>query len=170
MIHSIARGLLGLTLIAGGMALPAPQVAQAQETGLAVGTSAPSATVQTLDGKPVNLAEIAKGPAVIEFWATWCENCEALLPAMKKAHAAYGSKVKFVAVAVSVNQSVARVKAHVAKYGVPGEQLYDTKGEATGKWDVPATSYVVVLDKAGKVVYSGVGGDQDIVKAVKKAL
>ncbi|MDB4917230.1 MAG: Redoxin domain protein [Gemmatimonadetes bacterium] len=126
--------------------------------------------VATLDGKPVNLADIAKGPAVIEFWATWCESCEALLPAMKKAHAAYGSKVKFVAVAVSVNQSVARVKAHVAKYGVPGEQFYDTKGDATGRWEVPATSYVVVLDRNSKVVYSGVGGDQDIEKAVRKAL
>ena len=170
MIQAIARGLLGLTLIAGGMTLPTPQVAQAQESGLAVGTKAPSAMVHTLDGKAVDLAEIAKGPAVIEFWATWCENCEALLPSMKRASAAYGKKVKFVAVAVSVNQSVARVKAHVAKYGVPGEQVFDTKGDATGKWDVPATSYVVVLDKAGKVVYSGVGGDQDIEKAVKKAL
>ena len=169
MIQLIARGLLGLTLIAGGLALPTPPAAYAQETGLAVGTAAPAAMLHTLDGKPVNLATIAKGPAVIEFWATWCESCEALLPSMKKAHAAYGSKVKFVSVAVSVNQSVARVKAHAAKYGQPGEQLYDTKGDATGKWEVPATSYVVVLDKRGKVVYSGVGGDQDIVKAAAKA-
>ena len=57
-----------------------------------------------------------------------------------------------------MNQSVNRVKLHVAKYGVPGVQLWDAKGDATGKWDVPATSYVVVLDKAGKVVYTGVGG------------
>jgi len=27
-----------------------------------------------------------------------------------------------------------------------------------------------VLDKAGKVVYTGVGGDQDLEKAIKKAL
>jgi thiol-disulfide isomerase/thioredoxin len=164
------RILLAATLIGAGLVLPTPQIARAQDSGLAIGSKAPSALLQTLDGKPVDLAQIAKGPAVIEFWATWCENCEALLPAMQKAHATYGNRVKFVAVAVDVNQSVNRVKLHAEKHNVPGEQLYDTKGDATGKWDVPATSYVVVLDKTGKVVYTGVGGDQNIDAAIKKAL
>jgi thiol-disulfide isomerase/thioredoxin len=118
----------------------------------------------------VNLAQVAKGPAVIEFWATWCENCEHLLPALKTAYTKYGTRVRFVGVSVSANQSVKRVGLHVAKHGVPGLQLYDTKGEATGNWDVPATSYVVVLDRKGKVVYTGVGGDQDLEAAIRKAL
>lgn len=165
-----ARLRLAAAFFAGTLAFVAPRMVRAQDSGLAIGSSAPSATLQTLDGKTVDLAQVAKGPAVIEFWATWCENCEHLLPAMKKAQATYGDRVKFVAVAVSVNQSVNRVKLHVVKYGVPGEQLFDTKGDATGKWDVPATSYIVVLDKRGKVVYTGVGGDQNIEAAIKKAL
>ena len=152
------------------IALTSPRNAIAQDSGLGIGTQAPSAIVQTLDGKPVDLATIAKGPTVIEFWATWCENCEHLLPTMQKAAAKYGKQVKFVSVAVSVNQSVNRVKLYVAKHGVPGEQFYDAKGDATGKWDVPATSHVVVLNKAGKVVYTGVGGDQNIEAAIRKAL
>jgi thiol-disulfide isomerase/thioredoxin len=156
-------------LVAAALVLGAHSLA-AQDSSVGIGSTAPSATVYTLDGKPVDLAQFAKGPAVIEFWATWCENCEKLLPTMKKAQATYGSKVKFVMVAVSINQSVNRVKLHVAKHGVPGEQFFDTKGDASGKWDVPATSYVVVLDKAGKIVYTGVGGDQNIDAAIKKAL
>lgn len=165
-----ARLRLAAAFVAGALAFATPRVVRAQDSGLAIGSTAPSATLQTLDGKTVDLAEVAKGPAVIEFWATWCGNCEHLLPAMKKAQSTYGNRVKFVAVAVSVNQSVNRVKLHVAKFGVPGEQLFDTKGDATGKWDVPATSYVVVLDKRGKVVYTGVGGDQNIEAAIRKAL
>ena len=49
-------------------------------------------------------------------------------------------------------------------------KVYDTKGNATDKYDVPATSYVVVVDKTGKVVYTGVGGKQDIEKALKKVM
>ena len=165
-----ARLRLSAAFVAGALAFAMPRVVRAQDSGLAIGSTAPSATLQTLDGKTVDLAQVAKGPAVIEFWATWCENCEHLLPAMKKAQATYGDRVKFVAVAVSVNQSVNRVKLHVVKYGVPGEQLFDTKGDATGKWDVPATSYIVVLDRRGKVVYTGVGGDQNIEAAIRKAL
>ena len=67
------------------------------------------------------------------------------------------------------NQSPKRVQLHVAKYGVPGLQLYDAQGKATGAWDVPATSHVVVLDRKGRVVYTGVGGDQDIEAAIRKA-
>ena len=147
-------------------------VLRAQDGGLDLGTVAPGAAVQTLDGKPIDLATvIGKGqPALVEFWATWCENCEHLLPTLKTVEAKYRGKVKFVGVSVSVNQSVNRVKLHVAKYGVPGVQLWDAKGDATGKWDVPATSYVVVLDKAGKVVYTGVGGTQDLESAIRKAL
>jgi len=147
-----------------------PAVTRAQDSGLPVGTVAPSAMLQTLDGKTVDLAKVAKGPAVVEFWATWCENCEHLLPAMQRAQAKYGKRVTFVAVAVSVNQSPKRVQLHVAKHHVPGLQLYDTQGDATGKWDVPATSYVVVLDRKGRVVYTGVGGEQDVEKAILKGL
>jgi D-arabinose 5-phosphate isomerase GutQ len=37
-------------------------------------------------------------------------------------------------------------------------------------YDVPATSYVVILDKDGKIVYGGVGGDQNIARALAAAL
>ncbi|HET7130774.1 MAG TPA: TlpA disulfide reductase family protein [Gammaproteobacteria bacterium] len=163
------RTRFALAFITGALTFAAPRALSAQDTGLPLGSRAPSALVTTLDGRTVNLADVARGPAVIEFWATWCENCEHLLPALKRVHAAYGSRVKFVGVSVSVNQSPKRVQLHVAKYGVPGVQLYDTQGNATGAWDVPATSYVVVLDKAGRVVYTGVGGDQDLEKAIRKA-
>ena len=169
MTHTL-RTRLAFALFAGALSLVMPNALRAQDTGLPLGSSAPSAVVNTLDGRTVDLASVAKGPALIEFWATWCENCEHLLPALKRAHATYGNRVKFVGVSVSVNQSPKRVQLHVAKYGVPGLQLYDTQGNATGAWDVPATSYVVVLDKSGKVVYTGVGGDQDLDAAIRKAL
>ena len=170
MTTSTLRNRFAIALVMSAISFAAPRALRAQDSGLPLGSTAPNALVNTLDGKTVNLADVAKGPAVIEFWATWCENCEHLLPALKRAHATYGNRVKFVGVSVSVNQSPKRVQLHVAKYGVPGVQLYDTQGNATGAWDVPATSYVVVLDRTGRVVYTGVGGDQDLEKAIKKAL
>jgi predicted transcriptional regulator len=71
---------------------------------------------------------------------------------------------------VSINQSPARVKAYVAKNKLPWIQVFDRKGEASGAYDAPATSYVLVLDAAGKVVYTGLGGKQDLEPAIRKAL
>lgn len=148
----------------------APALA-AQEIGLETGTLAPPAALETLDGAPANLASyIGKTPVLIEFWATWCPNCRALEGTMKAMHAKYGARVRFVGVAVSVNQSVARVKAYVAEHGLAWDQLFDRRGNATGAYDAPATSYVVVLDSAGRVVYTGLGGDQDIESAILRAL
>jgi thiol-disulfide isomerase/thioredoxin len=149
----------------------APIAARAQDLGVAVGTTAPAATVFTLDGKEADLAQyIGKAPVLIEFWATWCPNCQELEPTLLEVAKKYGGRVKFVGVAVSVNENPARVKAFVAKHGLPGDQYFDTKGNATGAYDAPATSYVVVIDKAGKVVYTGLGGKQDLDAAIKKAL
>ena len=143
----------------------------AQDIGLETGTTGPAANVETLDGKPANLSEyVGKRPVLMEFWATWCSNCHELEPSLKALHAKYGDRVAFLGVAVSINQSPARVKAYVEKNDLRWTQLFDRKGNASGAYDAPATSYVVVLDAAGKVVYTGLGGRQDLEPALKKAL
>ena len=143
----------------------------AQESGIPVGTKAPGGALEGLDGKPADLgALVAKGPTVIEFWATWCENCKELEPTLLAAQKKYAGKVQFVGVSVSVNQSPELVKRYVAKHGLAGAQLYDRKGVAVDAYDVPATSFVVVINKAGKIVYTGLGGKQDLDAAIKKAL
>lgn len=144
----------------------------AQELGLPVGTVAPAAAVELLDGTAGNLSRVIGGgkPTVIEFWATWCSNCKELEPTIMAALAKHGDRVRFVGVAVSVNQSDERVRRYVAQRMQGFTHFYDRRGNAVEAYDVPATSYVVVLDGAGTVVYSGLGGRQDIDGAIAKAL
>ena len=159
-----------LALAAATLAL-APD-ADAQTLGIPVGTKAPAAAVETLDGKPANLSQyVGKAPVVMQFWATWCSNCKELEPkvvAAKRKYAARG--VRFVGVAVAINQSAQRVRAYTQRHPLPLDVVYDKTGAASEAYDVPATSYVVVVNRAGTVVYTGVGSDQDIDAAVRKAL
>jgi thiol-disulfide isomerase/thioredoxin len=155
--------LAAFVLIAGPIA--------AQESGIAVGSKAPSAKLETLDGKPADLgALLGKGPVLIEFWATWCENCRDLEPTILAMQKKYAGRVEFIGVAVSVNQSPELVRRYVAKHGLVGTQLYDRKGASIDAYEVPATSFVVVVNKAGKIVYSGLGGKQNLDAAIKRAL
>jgi thiol-disulfide isomerase/thioredoxin len=145
--------------------------AQAQDLGIAVGSVAPAVKVQALNGKQVDLAQyVGKTPMLIEFWATWCPNCRELMPTLLDVEKKYGTKVKFVALAVAINQSPERVRRFLAAHPLPHETFFDVDGNAAGAFDAPATSYVVVLDKTGRVVYTGLGGKQDLEAAVKKAL
>ena len=143
---------------------------RAQESGIDVGKAAPGAKLETLDGKIADLAQyIGKGPVMIEFWATWCPNCKELEPAMLAVQKKYAGKVQFVGIAVSVNESPELVRLYVQKHGLAGAQFYDRKGTAIDAYDAPATSYVVVVNKAGKVVYTGLGGTQNLDAAIQKA-
>ena len=165
MMTSMRHALVALAFI--------PAVVLAQDSGILVGSAAPAAMVSTLDGRVANLSDhLWKGPVVMEFWATWCPVCKELEPAMAALTKKYTGKVTFVNVAVSVNQSPALVQRFVTAHRMGGVHYFDTKGDATGEYDVPATSYVVVIDKAGKVVYTGVGGDQGpkIEAAIRKVL
>lgn len=156
-------GLLATVFLAG------PAVAQ--DGGIAIGATAPSPVVQSLQGKSVTLSEVAgRGPALLEFWATWCPNCKELEPAMAAAAKKYGSQVRFVTVAVAINESFERVQKHAAAHPLPGTVVYDAGGNAASAYDAPATSYVVVIDRTGRVVYTGVGGTQDLDAAIRKVL
>lgn len=156
-----------ISFAVGGLLLLAPRAALAQ---LEVGTKAPAAAVETLDGKPVDLSTfIGDKPVLVEFWATWCPQCKALEPQMQAAVRKYGDRMRFVAVAVSANQTPARVKAYAERHAIPMTFVFDTKGNATGAYDVFATSTIFVIDSKGSIVYAGQGGDQDIEAALRKA-
>ena len=166
-----ARISLSVAVALAMTALAAPRTLSAQDLGIEVGSSAPGAKVSTLEGKDADLsAYIGKTPVLMEFWAVWCPNCKELEPTLLSVAKKYGTRVKFIGIAVSVNETPDRVKAFVEKHGLPGDHFFDAKGNATGAYDVPATSYVVVLDKTGKVVYTGLGGKQDLEAAIKKAM
>jgi peroxiredoxin len=149
------------------LVLAAP--AAAQEAGLAVGTKAPAVTVKDLEGKPVRLDQyIGKQPLFLEWWATWCEQCDALLPRVRAAHAELGDQVAFFGINVAVNQSPERVRRYLESSKPPFRTLYDAEGESTRAYQAPTTSYVVIVDRAGRVAYTGTGGDQDFLGALRR--
>ena len=161
----LGRTLGVMVALAGAGAAPL----LAQDIGLSVGTKAPAVTVQDLDGKPVDLGRsVGHEPLVLEFWATWCPLCQALEPSLKAAHARYGGAVRFVAIGVGVNQSPASIRRHLAAHPLPFPVLYDATGAAVRAYAAPTTSYIVVVDKTGRVTYTGSGAEQDIAAVLAK--
>ena len=107
---------------------------------------------------------------MLEFWATWCSICKALLPQLEAVHNTFGDRVTILGVNVTVNDSKARIRRYLEEHKPPFQVLYDEKGAAVRAYDVPATSFIVVVDPTGKVTYTGSGERQDLVGAVRKAL
>jgi len=159
-------GTFGAMLAAATM-LAGP--AAAQSAGIPVGTVVAPMTIKDLDGRPVDLGTvIGKRPVLLEFWATWCGNCEELMPAVREAQRQFGKEVEFLGVNVTVNQTPARVRRYLEEHKPPFRTLYDSEGVGARAFKVPATAYVVVLDRTGKVAYTGLGPDQDLVAVLRK--
>lgn len=143
----------------------------AQDVGLPLGTVPDAVQLETLDGTAVDLADyIGRKPVLIEFWATWCPLCEALEPKLHAVRRTHGDALAIIIVAVGVNQNPRSIRRHTANHDMPDEILFDARGRATRAFRAPTTSYVVALDATGRVVYTGVGEDQDLAGAAQKAL
>lgn len=171
MLPTHLAAILRIAAIVTPVALLAPN-AQAQIGGIPLGAQAPSAMVETLDGRAIDLKRyMDQGkPVVLEFWATWCPLCRKLEPTMAAARAKYDEQVIFVSVGVSGNQTPERQRAHAEANRMTGEFVFDRHDNAQKAFSALHTSYVVVLDAKGVVVYTGMGDTQDIDAAVRKGL
>ena len=167
--HPAVAVLLAATLLC----VPGSLDAQSTRIGIEIGATPEGPSLERLDGPggTVDLsASIGTRPVLLEFWATWCENCEALHPQMLAAFEEFGDEVEFYAVAVGVNQSPRRIRRHLEKMPLPFPVLWDEKGAAVRALQAPNTSYIVVLDATGTVTYTGTGADQDVEAAIRTAL
>lgn len=185
MIKSTSRSgvtaLVMCQLLFGGVALTSAQTmsggmsgtmgsTMASMTGTEVGAMAPTATLMSLDGASVDLAKyIGRTPVVLEFWATWCPLCKKLEPQMEAARKAHGDKVTFIGIGVPENQSAEKQKQYVTEKKLGGIYLFDADGSVYKRFKATHTSYLVVIDAKGKIVYTGQGGDQKVEEAIAKA-
>lgn len=148
-----------------------PLTVEAQDVGLPIGSVPAAAQLEDLDGNPVDLsAWVGRKPVLIEFWATWCPLCDELVPQLSAIRKRYAGKLDVLQVAVGVNQNPRSIRRHIAKHPQPGLLLFDGRGKATRAFQAPSTSYIVALDARGRVVYTGVGGDQNLEAAARRAL
>lgn len=66
---------------------------------LEMGTPAPDFEAPDIAGNPVKLSDFRGQYVVLDFWATWCKDCRAEMPAMKQLYNDYGPKgVQFLGV------------------------------------------------------------------------
>jgi len=152
--------------------LGAPLSLQGQDVSLPLGTPGPDAAVQDLEGRAIQLASLLTPgkPAIIEFWATWCGECAALQPQFDQIQARYGNDINVVMVAVAVGQTLRRVNEHVSSRNHGYPFVWDATGAAVRAYQAPTTATVIVLDRQGRVAYTGVDRDQDLLAAVQRVL
>jgi thiol-disulfide isomerase/thioredoxin len=162
-----SRRLGTVALLVGLAAWPESAATAQEEIGISRGSVANPIQLEDLDGETVDLGDrFGRKPVLLEFWALWCENCEALAPRLDAAYETYRDRLDFFAVAVGVGQNPRSIRRHLRRHPIPFPVLWDEHGEGVRAFMTPATSYIVIVDGEGKVAYTGIGREQNVEEAI----
>ncbi len=140
------------------------------------GDKAPSVSVQTLEGKTVKLDTLfAKGPAILDFWATWCTPCKEALPGLDELYLKYRDKgLQVYAIAVDGPKSIGKVQPYVVGEGFNFTVYLDPTNEALKAFGGKSVPHTVVVNTSGEVVFTKFGnlpGDEaTLEKEIEKLL
>lgn len=140
-----------------------------QPVGIIEGSFAPNFTLENLSGAKVSLADFRGKYVLLNFWAIWCPPCRAEMPDLDKFYQA--NKADFVVLGVELGDKKADVQKFMAngKYTYP--ILLDTKQQVSNTYKVTAIPTTLVLDRAGKIVYSTKGAlNQQALENIKKTV
>lgn len=125
----------------------------------------------SLAGRTVQLPQRGK-VTVLDFWATWCKPCQAVLPELEAVSHEYRKRgVVVIGIASEDNPGV--VSEHVKALGLTYEQILDDSGTIRGTYHVSKLPRTIVIDGRGKVRFVLVEGENEgrqIRAAVEAAL
>ncbi len=135
-----------------------------------VGARLPEVPLRTLDDQSQGLGQALGGkPALVSFWATWCESCAAEFDALNRLDArakASGALVVGVAVGETRQKASELIRARRLSYLNLVDEEFKL-ADALGQRKIPAT---IVVDRKGRVVFVGGAIDEQALAAFRAVL
>ncbi len=134
--------------------LPIPERAYG---GNFVNKEAPDYTVETW----ISDAPETEGKFVfIDFWATWCPPCRAMIPHMNELQEKYGSKAAFIGISDEPEEKVKAFKGHKDRktgemHVIEYANGIDTSKKAKKALGIKGIPSMMIVDPNGKVVWVG---------------
>lgn len=143
---------------------------------LPVGSPAPDFTAYKPDGSAVKLSDFQGKVVLVDFWATWCGPCKHAMPHMEKLHRKLTPQGLMV-LGVCVWDKKAAFDAWQTKPEVPTSYLkvFDPAERAPnniarGLYHVSGIPTFYLINKDGKILYTGVGSGDETESSLDDAL
>ena len=156
---------LGLLLAIGLFAQEEDLDAKYAADLLKPGTPAPEFVLNDINGNSVKMSQFRGKTVVLIFWASWCPDCRAEVPALKELQAKTDPD-KVVFVSISSDRTVEAWKKYVAENEMGGVQLYKDKSKVSEDYHVKWIPSQYVIGPDGKVVLGTVMLDK-VAKVLK---
>lgn len=134
-----------------------------QWDALLVDKAAPDVNFNSMDGKVIPLKSFQGKPVLLDFWATWCGPCLESMPSLT---ALYREAVKHGLVMLSIDEDDDAAKAadFLFKNHGPWPNFHDDC-EIVRLFPNHGIPHFVLINSAGKVVFSNSGFDENSLRA-----
>jgi len=151
------RWTRGLAIVLLGLAFAACGADPAAEEGADAppAEAAPGFTLPRLGGGEVTLSDLAGGPVVIDFWATWCAPCVAQIPTFNAFQQEFGDRVTFLAIATDAKGEEV-VGPFAESHGIAYPVLIGSEAMAQ-EWGIMGFPTLFVIDPDGTIREAHVG-------------
>jgi len=113
------------------------------------GTAAPDFTLRDLEGKEVKLSDLRGKAVLLDFWATWCAPCRAVMPVVELLHREFNDK-GLVVFGVDDEDPQVIVK-FLQKFGYTLPILHDPDMQVHNRYEVGGIPTMILIDKQGKI-------------------
>lgn len=170
---------LGVVLCLAGWAI-VQQLVSAYSTALPteeapeIGYLAPSFELETLDGGTAGIARSDEPgkPAIVNFWASWCDPCRLEAPFLSDLHAKYKDQVEFLGVNVTKYDRLSEAEAFVQQYQIRFPTLLDKEGIVFAQYSVPGYPTSFFIDRHGVIrdIVIGLPGHEEFESKLAKLI
>jgi thiol-disulfide isomerase/thioredoxin len=120
-----------------------------------------------LDGRKIDLTNMKGKVVLVDFWATWCGTCIAMLPSIKTTYEKLHAK-GFEVVGISFDYTKEAMVNFVAEEKIPWPQYYDGEGKYGKEYAVRLLPEMWLIDKKGNLRY--MKAHADLEQKVEKLL
>jgi cytochrome c biogenesis protein CcmG, thiol:disulfide interchange protein DsbE len=142
-----------LSALAAGAAAALVVFGLASGGSTTLGRRAPELPRERLAGAPVTLADLAAGaagrPALVVFWASWCEPCAREAPALERLSRSVRTRGRVVG--IDWSDSLSGALAFIRRYGCTFSNLRDGDGSVGNAYRLAGLPTSFVLDARGRI-------------------
>lgn len=111
---------------------------------------APDFTLTNLKGEEITLSSYrGEKPVVLDFFATWCPNCQRDMPKLSKMYEKYSDQVEVIGINLQERQSL--VEDFIEERGILFPIVMDPRGSASRDYGVRYTNYHILVGIDGNI-------------------